>query len=421
MRKGFQHTGRRRHPEALLRSAVFRRLSTQFGRFPFLAFPFLLAAMFLFLADCKAQENPTLKIDDDITRFAYSDSGRIVYSTRHVFSVKKIELQRDDIWIWEPDGKRHRILIGEKFTRGTRPFSYTVRALRWSTDSSKIAVELATTEMINDDGDTREGVSTLLLDDSGREIAAPGADSVIAGASNAAWVGTGTGEALVYLKEILPTSPTQTKPPSPPAAIKLFSVNFVRMPNGVFTLSSGESTLFRGQLFMAADWGWGADTGVAIQPGANKTDLPHLARLNVTSESIRQLASIEGYAGGLSLSPSGEHVAYWVDNGQLEVRDVNSPDRAVRLNVPLGTLAWSKDETRILVKRGPANRSGSLAWYNLPTLATVAAGAHPIAADVPPQSVLHDLQYRQFDISPDGKSLAVVEPGRQNLLVYPLS
>ena len=155
------------------------------------AIPFLLLAFFLSWIVCKAQDNPVLKIDDDITRFAYSSGGRIAYAARHVFSVKKIQLQRDDIWICEPDGKKHRILLGEKFVRGSGPFSYTVRGLRWSPDGRKLAAELATSEMINDDGDTREGVSTLLLDDTGREIVIAGTDSLIPGASNAAWLADG--------------------------------------------------------------------------------------------------------------------------------------------------------------------------------------------------------------------------------------
>jgi hypothetical protein len=53
-------------------------------------------------------------------------------------------------------------------------------------------------------------------------------------------------------------------------------------------------------------------------------------------------------------------------------------------------------------------------------LAAFAAGAVPAAAEVFPQSILHDLEFRQFDISPDGKSLAVIEPGKRNLFVYPV-
>src|SRR5260221_7317751 len=113
-------------------------------QFRLVAIPFLLATFFLFSAACIAQATPTFKIDEDISRFAYSAGGRIAYATRHVFSVKKIQLQRDDISIAEPDGKRRRILLGEKFVRGTGPFSYVVRGLRWSPDGSKLTIELAT-------------------------------------------------------------------------------------------------------------------------------------------------------------------------------------------------------------------------------------------------------------------------------------
>src|SRR3977135_74017 len=169
----FQHRGHREH-----RGRRVGLLGRQVSIYPFglFAIPFLLVSFFFFV-DCRAQENPAFKIDEDIARFAFSGSGRIAFATRHLFSVKKIQLQRDDIWIAETDGKKRRILLGEKFVRGTGPFSYIVRGLRWSPDGSKIAAELGTSEMINDGGDlASEGVMTLLLDDEGREITIPGAD-----------------------------------------------------------------------------------------------------------------------------------------------------------------------------------------------------------------------------------------------------
>jgi hypothetical protein len=53
-------------------------------------------------------------------------------------------------------------------------------------------------------------------------------------------------------------------------------------------------------------------------------------------------------------------------------------------------------------------------------VATVAAGTAPAPVEVAPRSILHELEFRQFDISPDGRFLGVVEPGGRNLLVYPL-
>jgi hypothetical protein len=380
----------------------------------------------LFFTNCYAQENLAFKIDENITKFAYSGSGRIAYATRHVFSVKKIQLQRDDVWISETDGKKRRILLGEKFVRGTGPFSYTVRGLRWSPDSSKLAVELGTSEMINGDGDTRAGVMTLLLDDTGREITIPGADSVIPGAANAAWMTDGA--SVMYLAEqtrgkdkatAAAVGQTSAKPdPSDrsenQASTKLFTVNRVK------PFAEGASVLFQGKLFSAVAWNAKQDGGVGIEREADGKGDSRLVLLDLARETSRVLGMLEGFAGGLSISPSGKKVAYWIDNERLEIREINSPNRMARVRVAIGTLAWSGDESRVLVKRGPALRSGGLAWVTLPQLTTVAAGAAPATVDAAPRSILHELEFRQFDISPDGRFLGVVEPGGRNLLVYPV-
>jgi hypothetical protein len=379
---------------------------------------------FFFFVDCRAQENPAFKIDEDISRFAYSGGGRIAFATRHLFSVKKIQLQRDDIWIAETDGKKRRILLGEKFVRGTAPFSYIVRGLRWSPDGSKIAAELGTSEMINDEGDTREGVMTLLLDDEGREITIPGADSVIPGATNAAWMADGV--SVVYLTEQAQANAQATaapaagadrspsKPPGSPPASKLFTLNRLK------PFAEGASALFPGRLFSVVAWNVKQDGCAAIERDVGPGGAPRLVALDLARESSRELGTLEGYAGGLSISPSGRKVAYWIDNEQLEVREVNAPNRMARVRVAVGTLAWSGDEARVLVKRGPALRSGGLVWIALPPLTAVAAGAAPATAEIAPRSILHDLEFRQFDISPDGRFLGVVEPGKRNLLVYPV-
>jgi hypothetical protein len=417
----FQHRGHREHRGRRIEVSCFDgllRLDVSVYRLPLFAIPFLLVTFFFFV-DCRAQENPAFKIDEDISRFAFSGGGRIAFATRHLFSVKKIQLQRDDIWIAETDGKKRRILLGEKFVRGTAPFSYIVRGLRWSPDGSKIAAELGTSEMINDDGDTREGVMTLLLDDEGREITIPGADSVIPGATNAAWMADGV--SVVYLTaqaqanaQAAGADRSPSKPPASPPASKLFTMSRVR------PFAEGASALFPGQLFSVAAWNVKQDGCAAIERDAAAGGLPRLVALDLARESSRELGTLEGYAGGLSISPSGKRVAYWIDNEQLEVREVTGPSRMARVRVAVGTLAWSGDEARVLVKRGPALRSGGLVWIALPPLTAVAAGAAPATAEIAPRSILHDLEFRQFDISPDGRFLGVVEPGKRNLLVYPV-
>jgi hypothetical protein len=382
------------------------------GRLYPLAIPCLFAAAFFWPLATRAQDNPTLRIDEDVTSFAFSSNGRIAYGARHVFSVKKIQLQRDDIWIAEPDGKKRRILLGEKFVRGTGPFSYTVRALRWAPDGNKLAVDLGTSEMINDDGDTREGVMTLLLDDAGREIRIEGGDSTIPGASNPAWLADGA--TVVYLTG----EQSDQKPPSAGApAPKVLAANLVKPSAG------GKSSLFAGHLFSAVDWDPDRSAGVAVERAANAGNTagpPLLVALDPIRNALRALATIEGYAGGLTVSPSGKKVAYWVNNEQLEVRDLDSPDRAARARIALGTVAWGANEARVVVKRGPLRRSGDLVLVTLPPLNNVVAGAAPKVTDVVPQSILHGLEFRGFDTFRDGRSLAVVEPGKRNLYVYPL-
>ena len=357
-----------------------------------------------------AQEKLASRIDDEVTRFAFSGDGRIAYSTRHVFSEKKIQLQRDDLWIAERDGKKKKILQGEKFVRGSGPFSYLVRGLRWSPDGKKLAVELATSEMINDAGDTREGVATLLIDDNGSEIPVAGGDSVIAGATNAVWLSDSA--TLVYSTAVQ-RPPEARKGDKPPETTASFALNRVRPATGP------GAGIFSGQEFAAISMNASRNLGVAIARGSASGGVALLA-FDLSKEMKRNLSDADGYAGGLSISPSGAKAAYWVGNEQLEVREIESPNRVARVHVLLGTLAWSGDEKRLLVKQGAAGKSGSLVWVTLPQLAKVAAGTTPPTQDVLLPSILHDLEFRQFDISPDGSFLGVVEPGRRNLLVYSL-
>jgi hypothetical protein len=377
-----------------------------------IAFAILLSAPF-----CQAQEKLSFKIDDEVTRFAFSTDGRVAYAVRHVFSEKKIELQRDDVWIAERDGKKRRILQGEKFVRGSGPFSYLVRGLSWSPDGTKLTVELATSEMINENGDTREGVITLLLDDSGKEIQIAGGDSVIPGAVNAAWLADGVN--IVYLTAVQPETPRPLSEKTPNKE-KLFTVSRVQVSGGAAT------TMFLGEKFTASEWNTTKGTGLAIRHaldtiGTVTLSVPvHLIALDLVRQTSRDLATLDGYAGGLSISPSGDKAAYWVSNEQLEVREIGSPNRVARVRVILGTLAWARDEKRVLVKQGPAAKSGNIVWAALPPLSPVAAGAKVPTQDVPLQPILHGLEFRQFDISPDGSEVGVVEPGRRNLLVYAL-
>jgi hypothetical protein len=58
------------------------------------------------------------------------------------------------------------------------------------------------------------------------------------------------------------------------------------------------------------------------------------------------------------------------------------------------------------LKRGPDERSNDLVWVGI--------------ADGSFTSVLHDLGFSDFQIMPDGTSIAVTDPGKRILKVFPL-
>src|SRR5207245_1769021 len=103
------------------------------------------------------------------------------------------------------------------------------------------------------------------------------------------------------------------------------------------------------------------------------------------------LAVLEGFLGGLSISPSGSKVAYFRDHGLLEIRDISAPNSVARVRIGYGSYQWEPDERRILVKRGLDRRSGDLAWVSLPRTVPVAdkSASNPVpVAEVEPQPVL---------------------------------
>ncbi len=59
-------------------------------------------------------------MDEEVTAFAFSPDGRVVFSVRKMYKAKKYDLERDDIFLMEINGKRKKIFTGEKFTLGDK-------------------------------------------------------------------------------------------------------------------------------------------------------------------------------------------------------------------------------------------------------------------------------------------------------------
>lgn len=352
-------------------------------------------------APVPAQQIPTprVSVDDDCTALAYSSDGRLAYATRHVFNLQKFQVQRDDIWILEKDGRRHKILNGEKMVRGAEAFSYTITRLRWSPDASRVAAELVTTQ-VNAKGEEVTGNLLLFVSQEGKDVKIADGDNAVPGAIDGTWL-AGNGK-LAYL--------TETVKPN-----LMFSITTIESPGGrVFPLFDRHS-------FAALSWNAKLGTAVAIEKNLSDASITRLVELNLMSEDYRRLAALDSYIGGLSFSPSGGKVALFRDINTLEIRDVTDPTLVARVHVEYGAINWAPDEKSVLVKRGLERQEGDLVWVPLPTLAADSEKGSAIVVTPPaPNPILNGQKFRDFALAPDGHSVAVILLGKHNLQIFDL-
>jgi dipeptidyl aminopeptidase/acylaminoacyl peptidase len=377
-----------------------------------LAAPLLACALLCSPSPALAQSSPSLTINEDVTVFSFAPDGRLAYAVRRVFSERKLEIQRDDIWVTSPDGKKSRIIEGPKMFRGPVPFSYSVQSLRWSPDGTRLAVEMFTSVMTDQRGETREGLATWLLDAAGKEIKVGGGSALIDGASNAAWLPDGA--TLAFLHEAVQPR-------------LLFSIRTVK------PLSGGGAGLFSNSSFSSVAWDLrpgAANTAVAVERDPSLSGPIRLVRLDLQKEQRRELAQLDGFLGQLSLSPSAKRVAYFTDGETLEIRDLEQPQKLLRLHVAYGTFVWSADERRVLIKRGmfdagaraSGRKSGTLAWVMVPLPeGRLAPSSAKGVQEAELRPALSDLLYQNFAISPDGRWLAVTAPGGRPLQLFPVN
>ena len=70
----------------------------------------LMLILFPFLLSSRAQDKPLMEISRDCQTFAFSSQGKIVCASPRVKRVKKIVIQRADVWVAEPNGKERQII-----------------------------------------------------------------------------------------------------------------------------------------------------------------------------------------------------------------------------------------------------------------------------------------------------------------------
>jgi dipeptidyl aminopeptidase/acylaminoacyl peptidase len=351
----------------------------------------------------RAQDTPKFVIDEDCQVFDIAANNTIVYAVPRIKRVKRLMIERDDISIATGPGKTRRIVEADKFMPIPPPAGYAINSLAWSPDGQRIAVNMTLQQPPpgyepptgkNKDKDRENdreedaptvsvggGKAIALLDIDGREIRVAGSKTrFIEDATNAMWLADSA--TVVYLKG------------AP------FQIVRVRPSDG------NTSTLFEGHGFDAVLWDAPRSRAFAVGENLSVGGGLALVELDLLRETVTQIARIEAYQGALSLSPSGTKIAFFADGDTIEVIDIANPSKPLRVRAGFGTFQWSRDERRVLLKRGPEERSNILVWVGLYD-----------GSFVP---VLHDLEFRAFEIAPDGQSIAVTVPGKRVLKVYPL-
>ncbi len=252
-----------------------------------------------------------------------------------------------------------------------------------------------TTTVDVEDGHTEDARALLFLDDGGRELR-PAGGSLVLEAQQPLWLRDN--QSVVFLKEELARS--------------LYSMQYMN----IFSGPAGK--VFEGRTFMAAARISGSNSAIAVERDRNMDGPPRLQKLELLAQDDKELATLDGFAGGLTVSPTGTKVAYYLDNEVLEIRDLLDPRKVGRLRTGLGVMQWSPTEDAFYLKRTVEKKSADLVRFQIPEL-KVYANRAPIPVSEPtPDFLLHGLTVREYGVSQDGRFFGVVLPGKRNLQVF---
>jgi hypothetical protein len=250
-------------------------------------------------------------------------------------------------------------------------------------DTSEIAQPQGTVVMQLDTQQTvRPNTVLYLMDREGRNIPIKNSkDQMIENAYNGAWAADSS--TLLYM-----TKPSGT----------FGEITTMKPEEGV------EKKLFEGITFRALVWDTPRNHAFAIMESLKTLGVPKMVQLDLKNQTIRELFNVDAFAGYLSVSPSGNKIAYFRDGDTLEVHDLTSKQKPATVRVAIGEFGWSKDELSVLLKRGDPQQSSDLLWVGL------------YSGQFDP--FFHSLNFHSFQVAPDGNTVAVTQPGRRALSLY---
>jgi hypothetical protein len=358
---------------------VFHRRALQAAGFAAIVIGLVLPAI-------PSADSSTLQVSEYTAAFAISRDNRVAYSVRRFLSTSHYHLQRDDVWLATLAGKKNRIVGGDKFPKDSLPFSYSIQSFSWAPDSHKLIAQMQTSQIADEHGTVQEGVLADLIDDSGKEAPVTGTgNSSIFGAYQAQWLGDNS--TVAYLTEAV-------KPRA------LFEISTVRPSDG------HGAALFHDHTFAAVAWDTPRNAAIAIERERSLSGPVRLVWLDLLRQTRRELAVVPAFDGNLTVSHSGERIAFFGSPGVLTTLTLAHPDKLVTVTIPYGRYEWSPDDRYILLKRGLEKNSGDLIWMD------------PATGQF--SSTMHGLVFADFQISPDGNWLGLLNPGRHGFQIVPL-
>jgi hypothetical protein len=302
-----------------------------------------------------AQDMPKMVIDDDVQAFDIAPDNSIVYAVTHIKGVKRLVIERDVVFVASGPGKIRKLLEANQFMPMPPPEGFRVDSLAWSPDGQKIAMNMTLQlpppgwddknrkkkgDLGDDENDNEPplagvggGRVLVLLDADGHEIKVANSKTrFVEGAADGTWLADG--KSVVYLTG------------GPP-----YTIMCVKPEEGKTT------ELFAGHTFQTVVWDAKHNRAFAISDSLSLTGRLSIVQLDLLEERIRVVADIQTYQGGLSLSPSGNKIGYFEDGDNIDVVDTQHRGDVIRVRAGFGRFGWSRDERRILLKRGPDDRS----------------------------------------------------------------
>jgi Tol biopolymer transport system component len=321
--------------------------------------------------------------EEDVSTFAVGPENKIVCAVPHLKRIKKVIIERDDIYVISPNGGKKRIVDGEKFMPAPPPTTYIVDSLAWSPDGRRIAMSMNVQPLASDDTSSPSGGKQVaLLEEEGGEIRVSGSKTrFIEDAWDPAWLADNS--TVVYLTGVSGLKIMRLRP------------------------SDGKSTaLFEGHSFDSVTWDAKRNQAFAVGRGLSISGREVLLQLDLVNETVRELSRVEDIRGNVTVSPSGKHIGYFENGDTILVMDLANPQKPMRVRAGIGRFEFGRDEMHVLLKRGAEDRSADLVWVGI--------------QDGTFRPILHDLTVNDFHITPDGEDLVVTDPGKRILKVYPL-